>query len=354
MHGVGGMIHMASDDLTDALARVNQRFDLNDYETDAYLAVLEHGRLTASAIAERTDIPQPRVYDTVRSLAERGLVELHESRPIEVLAIDPEEAFGDVHDSLDTLVEDLKSRYTTPARDTEAASLVKSRSTILRYLEATIAEAEYELILALTPELLEKFEAQLADRQAANVTTELLLTPAADVPSPDEYDYTTVATAVRARRGLTTPVIAVADGAHAVYATQDALTWDDERYGVVFNRSELGFLVSGFFNTLLWTTADPLLSDGDGRPFPRRYASIRRCVADLNGTEDTFHATVEGRDTATGERRSVSGPVLEVAGDETGRTATITVETDDGPVTVGGQVAALEGVEAYEIRIDRQ
>jgi sugar-specific transcriptional regulator TrmB len=345
---------MASEDLADALACVNRRFDLNEYETDAYLAVLEHGRLTASGIAERTDIPQPRVYDTVRSLEERGLVELRESRPIEVLAVDPEEAFEDIHASLDELVTDLKTQYTTPARDAEAASLVKSRSTILRYLESTIEEAKYELILSLTPDLVERFEEPLADRQDANVATELLLTPAADAPTATEFDYSSIATAVRARRGLTTPVIAVADGTHAVYATQDALTADSERYGVVFNRSELGFLVSGFFNTLLWTTAETILENGDGRSFPRRYASIRRCVADLAAIDGEFHATVEGRDTETGERQSVSGPVVDVAGDEADLTATITVETETGPVTIGGQVAAFEDIEAHEIRVERR
>jgi sugar-specific transcriptional regulator TrmB len=190
---------MTSEDLGGAFTQVNQRFDLNDYETDAYLAVLEHGRLTASEIAERTDIPQPRVYDTVRSLEERGLVELRESRPITVLAIDPEEAFDDIHTSLDALVSDLKTHYTTPARDAEATSLVKSRSTILRYLETTIEEAEYELILSLTPDLMGRFDGLLAARQNATVTTELLLTPATDAPAADEYDYSTVATAVRAR-----------------------------------------------------------------------------------------------------------------------------------------------------------
>lgn len=345
---------MATEDLADALSRVHQHFDLNDYETDAYLAVLDHGRLTAANIAERTDIPQPRVYDTVRSLEERGLVELRESRPIEALAVDPEEAFDGVHDSLDSLVSDLKTQYTTPARETEAASLVKSRSTILRYLESTIEEAEYELILSLTPDLVDRFEDQLAARQKRNVATELLLTPAADAPTADEYDYTAIATAVRARRGLTTPVVAVADGTHAVYATQDALAADSERYGVVFNRSELGFLASGFFNTLLWTTAEPILETGDDLSFPHQYASIRRCVTDLTATNGEFHAAVEGRDTETGDYRSISGRVVDVASDETSRTASITVGTEDGPVVIGGQVAAFEDVEAHEIRIERR
>jgi sugar-specific transcriptional regulator TrmB len=344
---------MVSDDLAGALGRVNERFDLNEYETDAYLVVLEHGRLTASGIADRTEIPQPRVYDTVRSLADRGLVELRESRPIEVLAVDPEAAFEGVHDSLDTLVDDLRAHYTAPGRDAETASLVKSRSTILRHLESVIAEAEYELILSLTPDLVGRFEDRLADRRRANVATELLVTPAGDAPAPEEYEYASIATAVRTREGVTTPVVAVGDGEHAVYATQDALAWNRGRYGVVFDRSELGFLVSGFFNTLLWSTADPVLDDGEVLDFPRRYASVRRCVADLDDSEGSFTATIEGRDTTTGEPRSVSGQVVAIARDETGLTAALTVASDDGEVTVGGRVAAFEDIEAHELRVKR-
>lgn len=346
--------HMTSEDLGDALARVNRRFDLNDYETDVYLAVLDHGRLTASEVADRTDVPQPRVYDTVRSLEERGLVELRESRPISVLAIDPTEAFDGVQSSLDSLVADLESRYTTPARSSEAATLVTSRSTIFRHLESTIEAAEYELTLSLSLDLVERFETELADRQAADVTTELLLTPAADAPPADEYEYPAIATAVRVRRGITTPVMAVADGTRAVYTTRDALAADTERYGVVFNRSALGFLVSGFFDTLLWTTADPIYENSDSRPFPRRYASIRRCVADLAGLDGDFRVVAEGRDTETGEHRSVCGPVTDIISDETGLTASIALETDDDTVTIGGQAATFEDIEIHEIRIERR
>ena len=60
-----------ADDLRMTLERVGERFNLGEYEINAYLAVLEHGELTASEIADRTDIPQPRVYDTVRSLSDR-------------------------------------------------------------------------------------------------------------------------------------------------------------------------------------------------------------------------------------------------------------------------------------------
>ncbi len=343
-----------ADDLRQTLDVIGERFNLGEYEIDAYLAVLEAGQLTASEIADRTDIPQPRVYDTVRSLADRGLVELRESRPMQIVAIDPEDAFGEIQSSFTEMVEELTARYTAPARETEAVSLVKSRSTIIRHLNDCIEAAEYELAVSLTPELLKQFADDLADRIDAGVSVDLLVTPASAAPDPEAFEYLSVATTVRTRRGITTPVLAVADGEHSVYATQDALRDDRERYGVIFNRSALGFLISGFFGTVLWSTAEPLTADTTERPFPRRYASIRRAVKDIRGLGGEFYATVEGRDIETGEPRVLSGKVIDVAFQESEEVAAVSIETDDGVVEIGGLVAALEDIEGQEIHIGRE
>ncbi|WP_136590223.1 HTH-type sugar sensing transcriptional regulator TrmB [Salinigranum halophilum] len=342
------------DDLRTTMERVGDRFNLGEYEIEAYLAVLEHGQLTASEIADRTDIPQPRVYDTVRSLSDRGLVELRESRPMKVVAVDPDDAFGSIQSSLDELVTELEARYTAPARDTEAVTLVKSRSTILRYIEEIIETAEYELVLSLTPDLLRRFRDDLAAQIDAGVSIDLLVTPASRAPNPSEFDYLDVATVARARRGITTPVLAVADGDYSIYATQDALRDDRDRYGVIFNRSALGFLVSGFFGTVLWTTAETLAADGKRRPFPRRYASIRRAVKDVRELEGPFYASVSGRDVETGETVVVEGRVETYTFEESEEVASFVIETADGPVDVGGLVAALESVEAQEILLGRE
>jgi sugar-specific transcriptional regulator TrmB len=341
-----------TDELQGSLEELADRFDFAEYEVRAYLTVLEHGDLTASELAEQSDIPQPRVYDTVRDLAENGLVELQESRPMKVLAVDPEESFGDLQSSLSALVEGLSERYTTPARDAEGASLVKSRTTILRYLEEIIAEAEYELLLSLDGDLLAEYGDAIAAQRDAGVAVDLLLSPAADVPVPDEYDYATVADTVRARRGITTPVVAVADGEYALYATTDALENGADRYGVIFNRSELGFLVTGFFNTVLWTTSETLAAAGTERPFPRRYTTIRRCVAELQDIEEPLYASIEGRDIATGDHRTLHGTVVSVAFGTNREKATLVVESDGEILNVGGQLAALEDIEAHEIVVD--
>ncbi len=347
---------MASDELRSTVERVGDRFNLGEYEIDAYLTVLEQGQLTASEIADRTDIPQPRVYDTVRSLSDRGLVELRESRPMKVVAIDPGDAFDEVQHSLEQMIDELEARYTAPARETEAVSLVKSRSTILRYLEEVIDAAEYELSLSLTPDLLTRFEDKLAAAVSADVSVDLIVTPASQAPDPETFEYLEVATTARARRGITTPVVAVADGSYSVYATQDALRDDKDRYGVIFNRSALGFLVSGFFGTVLWTTAErSLAEDGSERNYPRKYASIRRCVKDLMDEGGEFYATIEGRDVTAGNQRVVRGRVLDVSFEVSEEVAALTIESEDGEeITIGGRVAALEEIEAHEIHIGRR
>jgi len=341
-----------NDELHGSLEELADRFDFAEYEVKAYLTVLEHGDLTASELAERADIPQPRVYDTVRDLAESGLVELQESRPMKVLAVNPEESFGDLQSSLSELVDGLSDRYAAPARDAEAASLVKSRTTILRYLEEIIGDAEYELLLSLDADLLAEYGDAIAEKRDTGVAVDLLLSPAADVPGPEEYDYARVADTVRARKGITTPIVAVADGEYALYATTDALENGADRYGVIFNRSELGFLVTGFFNTVLWTTSETLAAAGTERPFPRRYTTIRRCVAELQDIEETLYASIEGRDIVTGDHRTLHGTVVSVAFGTNREKATLVVESDGEILNVGGQLAALEDIEAHEIVVD--
>jgi hypothetical protein len=104
---------------------------------------------------------------------------------------------------------------------------------------------------------------------------------------------------------------------------------------------------------VLWTTAETLATDGKSRPFPRRYASIRRAVKDIRELEGEFYATVEGRHVETGATVVVEGKVLSTAFEDTEEVASLVVETEDGPVDVGGLVAALEDVEGQEILIGR-
>lgn len=63
---------------------------LSEYESRAYLGVLQSGMTTAKEISEAADIPQSRVYDVLESLETKGFVTVQPGRPKKFGPIEPE------------------------------------------------------------------------------------------------------------------------------------------------------------------------------------------------------------------------------------------------------------------------
>jgi Mn-dependent DtxR family transcriptional regulator len=61
--------------------KVLREMGLTDYETRAYLALLEKGVLTASQISEEANVPYSKVYETLTSLERKGWIEMERGRP---------------------------------------------------------------------------------------------------------------------------------------------------------------------------------------------------------------------------------------------------------------------------------
>lgn len=344
---------MTDEDLRGLVEQLGAGLDFGEYELSIYLTVLEQGELAATDLPNHTDVPKTRVYDTARDLERRGLVEIQEGRPMKLRAVDPSEVFDEMQSSLDELVEELGQRYVDPGWTTDAVSLVTSRRSILRHLDQVVESAEYELSVAVPPSLLDRLAPALRELVDEGVHVSLLLSPAADAPAAEDYPYEEVATAVRTRRGVTTPVVAVADGEVSVYATREAVQGNERRYGVIFNRSTLGFLAYGFYSSLLWSTSQEITEAREPQPFPRQYASIRRCVRDLLQNRGPFRASIEGRDVMTGDPRTVEGSIVDTTLDPGKGVASLTIETEDGRVTVGGRVATYEDVESHRAVVER-
>jgi hypothetical protein len=92
----------------------------------------------------------------------------------------------------------------------------------------------------------------------------------------------------------------------------------------------------------------------DAPRLPPQYGTIRRCVEDLLAVpNETRYATVRGHDVLTGDTRTVTGQVVDVTLDAGYERAALSLDTEDGPVDVGGRAAALEDAEVHEIHVDR-
>lgn len=74
---------------------------LNEYETKAYLAILESGVVVAREISDRSRIPYAKVYQVLDSLINKNLIEGDEGRPKKFYANKPSEALIDRLESLE-------------------------------------------------------------------------------------------------------------------------------------------------------------------------------------------------------------------------------------------------------------
>jgi len=241
------------------LELLGERVSLREYELEAYLATIEAGRLTASELADRTSIPQPRVYDTVRNLEDHGLVEVHESRPVNVVAVDPADAFGDLLADFDGFVGALKRRQGAGSSES-LPRLLAGREEIDEALHRTIAAGVDDLTVSLPSGQLGAFEDVLAERTREGVEVTLVLSPADRVPSTSAFDYDRIADRVAVRPGVTTPTLVVDGDRRAVYATRPDV--DDEDRGIVIGSPAWCDVVARFFGTFVEPTARTLHTGG--------------------------------------------------------------------------------------------
>lgn len=74
--------------------RILRELGLTDYETRAYVALLESGVLTASQVSENAGVPYSKVYETLTSLERKGWIETERGRPGRYYPKAPSEALA--------------------------------------------------------------------------------------------------------------------------------------------------------------------------------------------------------------------------------------------------------------------
>ena len=101
-----------------------QKLGLKEYEAKSFVALSRLSSGTAKEVSEISEVPRTRIYDAIRVLETKGLVEIQHSNPKQFRAVPVDEA-----------VETLKEEY-----DARTESLRQS----LRSMESVAAETEVE------------------------------------------------------------------------------------------------------------------------------------------------------------------------------------------------------------------
>lgn len=82
---------------------------LKEYEARCFLALAQLSAGTAKRISEISEVPRTRVYDAVRVLESKGLVEVQHTTPQKFRAVSIEEAIAILRQQFDTQIDTLQS-----------------------------------------------------------------------------------------------------------------------------------------------------------------------------------------------------------------------------------------------------
>ncbi|SDR03629.1 TrmB family transcriptional regulator [Natronobacterium texcoconense] len=344
---------------TDTLRRALEESGLTEYEVDAYLTLLEVGSSSVVGIAERSSVPAPQIYDTVRALEERGFVETIERDKLHARAREPVEIIDELREKSQMLADaadEVEERWERPDEQDFRVNVLKRRESLVNNAREAIENANVSVEVAATPAQLEQLQPALRDATDRGVKTWVTL--CGDGESVDAGDVGVLQ--VRWRK-LPGPFIAIVDRRRAFFAPA---THHGEPYGIVINDDILTLVLHWFYLTLIWLPSERRYVDADRLP---TYVSIEGFILDVaplwyDGA--TIDVRVLGQDPETGEYTEVQGELTYIAAEggtvpsrnptvtELSGYATLVVDDDGRQYSIGGWGAVFEDVEAEIIAIE--
>lgn len=138
-----------------------QDLGLKEYEAKAFVSLtrLPHG--TAKDISEISDVPRTRVYDAVRELESKGLVEIQHASPQQFRAVPIEEAADILHNEFETRTDELRetlhgidSVATDSQEVTHEVWALSGHSAIVTRTLQLIDDAEREIVIVIGDDMI--------------------------------------------------------------------------------------------------------------------------------------------------------------------------------------------------------
>lgn len=317
---------------------------LNKYEVNAYITLIKQGPLTAGELASLSKVPQPRIYDIIRSLMSKGFVAITSERPKKVVPIDPEEVLGAMEQNYLRKVEiakkELKAMY-TPYESHREVVVVKNKTTLENYIKEAITNTKYHLSLAI-PSLLVKKIATMLKTKSREATIDLFVYGTGQIPK--------VADKIRSRE-VEDPIIVIQDKNLGIYAPPEAFKSKVQTikgYALIIRDKNLLFMLDRYFYHALWPTGNPIYKKRGKVKFPKSYIHIRSVVEDIReynllGKE----IKIVGKFVKSRKPVELTGRIVDFFESEGKVISNITIETENGKrYVIGGWNASLEDIEA--------
>ncbi len=138
-----------------------QQLGLKEYEAKSFVALSRLPRATAKEISEHSDVPRTRVYDAVRVLEAKGLVEKQHSSPQQFRAVPNQEATKTLQaeyksrtEALYDVLADLEPASTAEESDiTHEVWALSGAKAIANRTDQLLAQADEEVVIVIGDEM---------------------------------------------------------------------------------------------------------------------------------------------------------------------------------------------------------
>lgn len=144
-----------------------RKLGLGEYEARTYTALVGMDKASAREIHESSGVPRTKVYDVLRSLAEKGFLEMQQGNPTYFRAVEPKEILerqlADIIDATEECIDELENLQIVKHKEVPLFWVVRGDWAIKTKIQELINEAESELsISCMETEILHQISGMLA------------------------------------------------------------------------------------------------------------------------------------------------------------------------------------------------
>ncbi len=254
---------MLSTPVSEDAKKVLRQVGLTEYETRAYLTLLEQGVMTASEISEYSGVPYSKVYETLNSLERKGWVEAERGRPSRYFPKAPSEALEAARLRLEDMVNgwkrvvlgELQPLYERrELLEKPDIWILRGEFSILAKLREMLGVTRKELMIAapaFAKDFVDAFIAVLGQLRDSGVTVQVMMA--------GDWDVEKIAEVAEARvRDNLFGGGVIVDGKEALLFLGEAETSGSYSGLLVFWSNHVGLVkFAREYFQLLWDTAKP-------------------------------------------------------------------------------------------------
>jgi sugar-specific transcriptional regulator TrmB len=145
--GSSSSVLTSSDD--GELIRDLRSLGFGEYEARAYIGLLQCGPATAYEVAKISGLPRANVYGILKTLAEKGVAQPINEKPVRYMPVGPEEVFQRISESTSRLCKSVRTRLSSVGNKDgrEYVWIYKGEAEIIRKIFEILQTAEKHVLL---------------------------------------------------------------------------------------------------------------------------------------------------------------------------------------------------------------